>query len=117
MPNDKNQLSRSHAQLLTERADLAVTAMKQTRRFVDARSALAALLQRSLRVEASRRPGVVVLRLVPAAVGHAGESLASSLTLGSAIAISGAAVNPNMGYHSSPAVTFLLTLFDARAMW
>lgn len=47
MPNDKNQLSRSHAQLLTERADLAVTAMKQTRRFVDARSALAALLQRS----------------------------------------------------------------------
>ncbi len=52
-----------------------------------------------------------------AAVGHAGESLASSLTLGSAIAISGAAVNPNMGYHSSPAVTFLLTLFDARLGW
>ena len=49
--------------------------------------------------------------------GHAGESLASSLTLGSAIAISGAAVNPNMGYHSSPAVTFLLTLFDARLGW
>jgi Patatin-like phospholipase len=49
--------------------------------------------------------------------GHAGDSLASSLTLGSAIAISGAAVNPNMGYHSSPAVTFLLTLFDARLGW
>jgi hypothetical protein len=49
--------------------------------------------------------------------GHTGESLASSLTLGSAIAISGAAVNPNMGYHSSPAVTFLLTLFDARLGW
>lgn len=46
-----------------------------------------------------------------------GEALASSLTLGSAIAISGAAVNPNMGYHSSPAVTFLLTLFDARLGW
>jgi len=30
-----------------------------------------ALLQRSLRVEATREPGVVVLRLVPAAVGHA----------------------------------------------
>ena len=30
-----------------------------------------ALLQRSLRVEATRRPGVVALRLVPAAVGHA----------------------------------------------
>ncbi len=52
-----------------------------------------------------------------AVTGHAGESLASSLTLGSAIAISGAAVNPNMGYHSSPAVTFLLTLFDARLGW
>ncbi len=52
-----------------------------------------------------------------ALTGHAGESLASSLTLGSAIAISGAAVNPNMGYHSSPAVTFLLTLFDARLGW
>ncbi|WP_202845123.1 patatin-like phospholipase family protein [Luteimonas saliphila] len=45
------------------------------------------------------------------------DSLAASLTLGSAIAISGAAVNPNMGYHSSPAVTFLLTLFDARLGW
>lgn len=52
-----------------------------------------------------------------ALTGRAGESLASSLTLGSAIAISGAAVNPNMGYHSSPAVTFLLTLFDARLGW
>jgi hypothetical protein len=52
-----------------------------------------------------------------ACAGRAGESLASSLTLGSAIAISGAAVNPNMGFHSSPAVTFLLTLFDARLGW
>ncbi|HRO28241.1 MAG TPA: hypothetical protein PLD19_12515, partial [Luteimonas sp.] len=46
-----------------------------------------------------------------------GDSLAGALTLGGAIAISGAAVNPNMGYHSSPAVTFLLTLFDARLGW
>lgn len=52
-----------------------------------------------------------------AITGHVGDSLASTLTLGSAIAISGAAVNPNMGYHSSPAVTFLLTLFDARLGW
>ncbi len=52
-----------------------------------------------------------------AIINRAGESLAGSLTLGSAIAISGAAVNPNMGYHSSPAVTFLLTLFDARLGW
>ena len=39
------------------------------------------------------------------------------LSLGTALAISGAAVNPCMGYHSSPAVTFLLTLFNARLGW
>jgi len=36
------------------------------------------------------------------------------ITLGAAMAISGAAANPNMGYHSSPAITFLLGLFNAR---
>src|SRR5690606_17310133 len=51
------------------------------------------------------------------APGRHRDSIAASLTLGGAIAISGAAVNPNMGYHSSPAVTFLLTLFDARLGW
>ncbi|MET0225351.1 MAG: hypothetical protein ABW187_02820, partial [Dokdonella sp.] len=45
------------------------------------------------------------------------DPVAVTLTLGSAIAISGAAVSPNMGYHSSAAVTFLLTLFDARLGW
>lgn len=39
------------------------------------------------------------------------------LTLGTALAISGAAINPCMGYHSAPAVTFLLTLFNARLGW
>lgn len=34
--------------------------------------------------------------------------------LGSAIAISGAAASPNMGYHSSPALTFLMTVFNVR---
>ncbi|MGA7950111.1 MAG: hypothetical protein WCA45_08130 [Thiobacillaceae bacterium] len=33
---------------------------------------------------------------------------------GSAMAISGAAVSPNMGYQSSPALTFLLTVFNVR---
>jgi Patatin-like phospholipase len=37
--------------------------------------------------------------------------------LGTAMAISGAAVNPNMGYHSSPLVTILMTLFNARLGW
>jgi hypothetical protein len=36
------------------------------------------------------------------------------LRLGSAIAISGAAASPNMGYHSSPVLAFLMTLFNVR---
>lgn len=36
------------------------------------------------------------------------------ITLGTAMALSGAALSPNMGYHSSPAVTFLMTLFNVR---
>jgi hypothetical protein len=36
------------------------------------------------------------------------------MSLGTAMTISGAAASPNMGYHSSPAMTFLLTLFNAR---
>ncbi len=36
------------------------------------------------------------------------------LGLGSAMAISGAAANPNMGYVSSPALTFLMGLLNAR---
>ncbi|MBL8221789.1 MAG: hypothetical protein JNL62_21310 [Bryobacterales bacterium] len=39
------------------------------------------------------------------------------VTLGSAIAISGAAANPNMGFHSSPAIAFLLTFFNVRLGW
>ena len=34
-----------------------------------------------------------------------------------AAAISGAAVSPNMGYHSSPAAAFLLTMFSVRLGW
>ena len=39
------------------------------------------------------------------------------ISLGTALAISGAAVSPNMGYHSSPVVAFLLTLFNVRLGW
>lgn len=41
----------------------------------------------------------------------------SGVSLGTSIAISGAAVSPNMGYHSSPFIAFLLTLFNARLGW
>ena len=39
------------------------------------------------------------------------------VTLGTAMSISGAAFNPNMGYHSSPLVTLLMTFFNARLGW
>lgn len=41
----------------------------------------------------------------------------TGIHLGTATAISGAAVNPNMGHHSSPAAAFLLTIFNARLGW
>lgn len=40
--------------------------------------------------------------------GHRG------ISLGTAITISGAAASPNMGYHSSPVIGFIMTLFNAR---
>ena len=39
------------------------------------------------------------------------------ISLGTAVAVSGAAVSPNHGYNSSPVVTFLMTLFNARLGW
>jgi len=36
------------------------------------------------------------------------------ISLATAISISGAAASPNMGYHSSPATAFLMTLFNVR---
>jgi len=39
------------------------------------------------------------------------------ITLGTALAISGAAASPNMGYHSSPLVSLLLALFNVRLGW
>ena len=40
-----------------------------------------------------------------------------SLTLGTALAVSGAAASPNQGYHSDPAVAFLMTVFNVRLGW
>jgi hypothetical protein len=39
------------------------------------------------------------------------------ISLGTAVTISGAAASPNMGYHSSPALAFLMTLFNVRLGW
>jgi hypothetical protein len=41
----------------------------------------------------------------------------NGMKLGTAVGISGAAASPNMGYHSSPALAFLLTFFNVRLGW
>jgi hypothetical protein len=42
---------------------------------------------------------------------------AGGVKLGQAVAISGAAASPNMGYNTSPLVAFLLTMFNVRLGW
>ena len=41
----------------------------------------------------------------------------SRVSLATAMAISGAAASPNMGYHTSPASAFLMTVFNVRLGW
>jgi uncharacterized membrane-anchored protein len=45
------------------------------------------------------------------------EYAQGGITLGTAMAISGAAFNPNMGYSSSVPMGFLMTLFNVRLGW
>ena len=45
------------------------------------------------------------------------EQFDNGLSLGTAMAISGAAASPNMGYHSSSALTFLMMVFNVRLGW
>ncbi len=42
---------------------------------------------------------------------------APGITLGTAMAISGAAASPNMGYHSSPTITLTMALLNVRLGW
>lgn len=46
-----------------------------------------------------------------------GTEHGDGISVGTAVAISGAAASPNMGYHSSPMVTILLALFNVRLGW
>ena len=41
----------------------------------------------------------------------------SPVSLATAMAISGAAASPNMGYHTAPAPAFLMTVFNVRLGW
>ena len=45
------------------------------------------------------------------------NSYGRGISLGTAVAISGAAASPNQGYHSSPLVALLMTLFNIRLGW
>ncbi|MFZ0774223.1 MAG: patatin-like phospholipase family protein [Candidatus Sulfotelmatobacter sp.] len=51
-------------------------------------------------------------------VGYADtREFADGVMLGQAVAISGAAASPNMGFNTSPLVAFLLTMFNVRLGW
>jgi len=45
------------------------------------------------------------------------KGYAGGLSVGRAMAISGAAASPSMGYHSSPLVTLLMAFFNVRLGW
>ncbi|MGB7761820.1 MAG: hypothetical protein WBL61_18450 [Bryobacteraceae bacterium] len=49
--------------------------------------------------------------------GAGPEFASDGILLGATVAISGAAANPNQGYHTSTAVAFLMTVFDVRLGW
>jgi predicted acylesterase/phospholipase RssA len=48
------------------------------------------------------------------AAHYAADSHGCGITLGTAVTISGAAASPSMGMYSTPALTFLMTLLNAR---
>ncbi len=50
-------------------------------------------------------------------VEHDATANRRHLSLGTAMAISGAAASPNWGYHSSPLVGFIMMLFNIRLGW
>ncbi|MET0917391.1 MAG: hypothetical protein ABWY07_03070, partial [Burkholderiales bacterium] len=62
----------------------------------------------SKRPAGSDRPGRGCYRPSGRSWSHSG------VPLGSALAISGAAASPNMGYHSAPALAVLMTVFNVR---
>ncbi len=49
--------------------------------------------------------------------GNDTNCYAGGLNLGQAVAISGAAASPNMGYNTRPLVAYLLTMFNVRLGW
>ncbi len=75
-----------------------------------------------------RHAGAADLDPCPRWAGHTGRYAGAyrpansyggkqGISLGTAMAISGAAANPNMGYNSAPSVTLLFALFNVRLGW
>jgi len=69
----------------------------------------------SLRVDYQKTAGYAQHSALPSRANNGAQH--GSFSLGSAIAISGAAASPNMGYHSSPLLSLVMTLFNARLGW
>jgi hypothetical protein len=63
------------------------------------------------------RPKVGYAPTGSASLADADLCFAGGVKLGQAIAISGAAASPNMGYNTSPLVALLLTMFNVRLGW
>ena len=68
------------------------------------------------------RPGAGSMEWQPAyaetaLAGKKKKGTEKGITLGTAVAISGAAASPNMGSYTTPALAFLMTLFDVRLGW
>src|ERR1019366_6022241 len=64
-----------------------------------------------------KREAPAAVENAPAGVEKAPRFSHDGIMLGTTVAISGAAANPNQGYHTSAAVAFLMTVFNVRLGW
>jgi predicted acylesterase/phospholipase RssA len=53
----------------------------------------------------------------PRSANPAKQKEIGGMHVGTAMSISGAAASPNMGFHTSPPLAFLMTMFDVRLGW
>jgi hypothetical protein len=64
-----------------------------------------------------KREAPAAVETAPASVEKVSRFSHDGIMLGTVVAISGAAANPNQGYHTSTAVAFLMTVFNVRLGW
>ncbi len=69
------------------------------------------------RLENACEPSYSKTELGRTAKSHTRVTSGRGIALGTAMAISGAAASPNMGYYTSPATALFMTLFDVRLGW